>query len=69
MSALAFDAAVKRRVAPAELGHTRIRLPFGGCASNVPGEIRKPKFLPFAFLIGGIVFGTVCFISVRMLLW
>jgi hypothetical protein len=52
-----------------ELGTTRVRLPFGGIASTVLGEVQMPKVRPFYVLTlvgAGALLGFVC---LRVLLW
>jgi hypothetical protein len=53
----------------AELGCTRIRLPLGGAASNIPEAVREPKILTFGLLTAMAGIGFAAFVLLRLLIW
>jgi hypothetical protein len=53
----------------AELGHTWVKLPFGGMASSSPEEVRRPQFPTFALLAATAAAAVAGFVLARLLLW
>jgi hypothetical protein len=60
---------VQGPAAPAELGHTRIELPWGGLASTVSQEVRAPRIPVFGFLAAVGAGAVAALVAVRVLLW